>query len=877
MFVKLQHLDTNCIPVIHPVKTSKTNINGGVSLPLPFHRTEREFEQLIKKHKTPPQKQIEFHKRAVFHKPKSNPDGSGENPERKKGTIEKDRGLKGRVWTRRDTLEKEKLQTKCTSNLPNGNEVLKKLHTNCSTKVVPENGAVKKGHTKCSAKWARYGGCIPAILDTLERVSHLDEAFKPWELSLSNKERTIILKEQKSWQRAMEIFNWFKKKGCYELNVIHYNIMIRILGKAQRWEELEILLDEMEKNKIEPINSTYGTLIDVYSKGGLREKAMHFLGIMNKNKMEPDEVTMGIVLQMYKTSGQLEKAEEFFKKCTTPKTVPDNNDPQGHVSFSSYTYNTLIDTYGKAGRLEDASQTFDEMLKRGIVPNTVTLNSMIHMFGNHGRLDEVESLMQKMEQFQCVPDTRTYNILISTHIKHDNIDLATGYFKKMKISSLLPDVVSYRTLLYAYSIRHMVNEAEELVSEMDKSGLEIDEFTQSSITRMYIEAGMLDKSWLWFKRFHILGKMTPECYSATIDAFGSRGNVPEAEEVFKCCQEQRNPKVLEFNVMIKAYGVNKRYNDVCRLINSMEEHGVTPDKCSYNSVIQMLAAGDQPETAAFYLRKMADSGLVTDCVPYCAVISGFVKLGEMGPAIELYKEMIRFGIEPDVVVYGVLINAYADIGNVDEALWYVNAMEEHGLQLNSVICNSLIKLYTKVGCLRKAEEAYYTLVLLSSDSDVYSSNCMIDLYTERSMVKPAEEIFEKLRKKGNANEFSYAMMLCMYKKIGSFEEAFVIAKEMRELGFLSDLLSYNHVLGLYALDGRFKEAVMIFKEMIESGVEPNDSSFKYLGVVLMKRGVPKNAVSKLESMRKNDYRSGLEAWRVTLDSVVGMVYRDISD
>ncbi|KAL4590500.1 hypothetical protein LXL04_003431 [Taraxacum kok-saghyz] len=877
MFVKLQHLDTNCIPVLHPLKTSKPNINGGVSLPLPCHRTEREFEQLTKKHQIPPQKQSDFDKRVVFHTPKSNPNGSVETPGRKKGTIEKDRAVKGRIWLRRHTLEKEKSQTNCTTQELNGNEEVKKVHTNCSTKVVPENGVVKKGHTKCSSKWARYGGCIPAILDTLERVTHLDEAFKPWELSLSNKERTIILKEQKSWQRAMEIFNWFKKKGCYELNVIHYNIMIRILGKAQRWEELEILLEEMQKIKIESINSTYGTLIDVYSKGGFREKAIHFLDTMNKKKIEPDEVTMGIVLQMYKISGQIEKSEEFFKNWSTQKTVPIDTNPQGNISLSSYTYNTLIDTYGKAGRLEDASQMFDEMLKRGIVPNTVTLNSMIHMLGNHGQLDKVESLMQKMEQFQCVPDTRTFNILISVHIKHDNIILATKYFKKMKNSSLFPDSVSYRTLIYAFSIRHMVDEVEEYVSEMDERGLEIDEFTQSSITRMYIDIGMIEKSLLWFKRFHITGKMSPECYSATIDAFGSRGHVPEAEEVFKCCQEQRNPKVLEFNVMIKAYGINKRFNDMCRVIDSMEENNVTPDKCSYNSVIQMLAGSNHPKTAVIYLRKMWKSDSVTDCVPYCAVISGFVKLGQLGPAIELFEEMIGLGIEPDVVVYGVLINAYADIGNVEEALRYVNAMGKTGLQMNPVICNSLIKLYTKVGCLRKAEEAYRTLLLLSADSDVYSSNCMIDLYTERSMVKQAEEIFDKLRKSGTANEFSYAMMLCMYKKIGSFEDAFEIAKKMRELGFMRDLLSYNHVLGLYALDGRFKEAVMVFKEMIDSGVEPNDSSFKYLGVVLMKRGVAKDAVLKLECMRKNDYASGLKAWQLTLDSVVGMVYRDISD
>ncbi|KAK3024104.1 hypothetical protein RJ639_044206 [Escallonia herrerae] len=66
-------------------------------------------------------------------------------------------------------------------------------------------------HGKCLTKWARYGGCVPAMLEALETVRDLDEAFRPWEESLSNKERSIILKEQSGWERALEIFEWFKR------------------------------------------------------------------------------------------------------------------------------------------------------------------------------------------------------------------------------------------------------------------------------------------------------------------------------------------------------------------------------------------------------------------------------------------------------------------------------------------------------------------------------------------------------------------------------------------------------------------------------------------------------------------------------------------
>ncbi|KAB5524512.1 hypothetical protein DKX38_022261 [Salix brachista] len=185
-----------------------------------------------------------------------------------------------------------------------------------------------------------------------------------------------------------------------------------------------------------------------------------------------------------------------------------------------------------------------------------------------------------------------------------------------------------------------------------------------------------------------------------------------------------------------------------------------------------------------------------------------------------------FNVKPDVIVYGVLINAFADAESVKAALGYVDAMKRAGLPGNTVIYNSLIKLYTKVGYLKEAEETYQLLQLSDSGSDAYSSNST------------------------------------------------QIAKQMRDLGLLTDVLSYNNVLGLYALDGRFKEAVGIFKEMVEVSVQPDDCTFKSLGIVLVKCGITKKAVGKLGATTKNDYQKGLQAWVLSL-SIVADVDDDL--
>ena len=714
------------------------------------------------------------------------------------------------------------------------------------------------------AKWNSYGGSIPSMLRALESFRDLDEALKPWGESLTDKERSIILHEQSDWKRALEIFHWFKSKKCYKLNVIHYNIMLRILGREGRWDWVKFLWCEMQREGISPSNPTYGTLIDVFSKGGKEKEALVWLGDMHKRGLEPDEVTMGIVMQFYKKAGQFSEAQQFFKVWSS--STSDSCLSQGHLS--AQTYNALIDIHGKAGEVKEAKNLFEKMLQQGITPNTVTFNTLIHASGNQGKLEEVSALLKKMEDIKCLPDSRTYNILISVYIKSDDIDAASSCFSKMKASGLVPDTVSYRTLLYAFSIRHMVKEAETLVVEMEEQGIDIDEYTQTALTRMYVDVGMLDESWIWFNRFQ--DEMTSECYAATIDAYGMQHHLSLAEKAFECCIGRQKVSVLVLNVMIKAHGISKNPSKACETFESMKSYGISPDKCAYNSIIQILCGSEMPHRAEFYVHNMQKAGFVSDCVPYCSVISTYSRIGELGVAEDLFKEMIGLRIEPDIVIFGTLINAFAEAGNTAKVSEYVDLMKRAGFTANIIICNSLIKLYTSIGDLRLAQETYKLLKSITEGGDVFASNCMINLYNNHSMVREAEAIFDALRKTGDANEFSFSMMVNMYKKAGEISKALMIAQEMREKHLLSDSLSYNTLIGLYASDGRMREASQLFIEMMNLGILPNDSTFGFLGMGLAKRGVSKCAIKDLEIERKRDAMSGMKAWKETVCSVVGL-------
>ncbi|KAG8073575.1 hypothetical protein GUJ93_ZPchr0006g42729 [Zizania palustris] len=731
----------------------------------------------------------------------------------------------------------------------------------CPDLVVPRTVPRRAAYGKKNGMWAQYGGSLPAMLEALERVDDVGEALRPWKDTMCNRERTIILKEQKDWRRAVEILDWFRRSR-HEVNVIHYNVILYVVGRARRWDLVTRLWQDMHSCGVVPDNSTYGTLIDVHCKGGRERMCLVWLGDMFKRGLLPDEITMSIVLQVHKKAGEYEKAEDFFRRWS----LESDRKMVGHPCYSLYTYNTLIDTYGKAGQLEKVSDTFNQMLREGVLPNVVTFNTMIHVWGKHHRMEQVASLMRTMEEFQCLADTRTYNILISLYREMNDIDVAEYYFKKMKTDNLLPDAVSCRTLLYGYSVKGLITKAEAILKEMDERNMVIDEYTQSAVTRMYVNAGMLEQAWRWFEKFNY--QMDSECFSANIDAFGERGHVLLAEKAFMCCIKRKTLSACVCNVMIKAYGLVGKLDEACDIADGMVRYGILPDNLTYSSLIQLMSTAKLPEKALYYLRKMQAAKLLIDCVPYSVIISSFAKNGNLHMVECLFREMVTSGIQTDTYVYSILIDAYAEDGDVQKAEAYFGLVKKAGLSESATIYNPLIKLYTKTGHLAEARKTYENLKSLDNDTSLYASNCMIDLYSDHCMVKEAREIFENLKDRGCANEFSHAMMVCLYKKVARFDEAHRISKEMQSLGLLTQALSYNSVIQMYVSGGRMEEAIRIFHRMLASNTRPNDATFEALKVILVKGGVSRNDTIRLELLRKNSTHDCLRQWYRTLSMVV---------
>lgn len=136
------------------------------------------------------------------------------------------------------------------------------------------------------------------------------------------------------------------------------SILINAFGRAREWDEVDIVLLEMERVGLQADLTVYNSLLSVYGKAGLLY-----------------EVEL-IVKSLQAESSRLVELGN------------------SSLTFDLITYNTLLDIYGKAGRLNDVIHWFSEMKKAGVQPDVKTFNSLVNAYGKASHFDGVIQTLQ---------------------------------------------------------------------------------------------------------------------------------------------------------------------------------------------------------------------------------------------------------------------------------------------------------------------------------------------------------------------------------------------------------------------------------------------------------------------------------------------------
>ncbi|KAH7404189.1 hypothetical protein KP509_15G014300 [Ceratopteris richardii] len=312
-----------------------------------------------------------------------------------------------------------------------------------------------------------------------ELVSILDSEVS----FLTSKDLVIILNAQTQWQRALLFFDWAKSKS-FPMNSFVYNVMLKIMRKAEKWEYANSLVKEMKENNVALDNVTYSTIISFALRCHKQDEALHWFSRMQEAGCPPDSVTYSAVIEILAKSGRMQEAVDLCARM------------QEEISpWDWIVYSLLMKLHAMQHEFDQMWDVYRDMQAAGVVPNVVTYNALISLLGNAGRSIQVSRLFNDMLNNGLKPSPVTLSLMFRTFAKTRDIEEAFKLYEKTKEEGWLVDTVVYNSLLNLCAQMGRVKDGERVYNELLESKVcKPDDWTWRTLVDMYVKGGVFEEA-----------------------------------------------------------------------------------------------------------------------------------------------------------------------------------------------------------------------------------------------------------------------------------------------------------------------------------------------------------------------------------------------
>ncbi|KAM7264474.1 hypothetical protein ACFE04_002157 [Oxalis oulophora] len=203
-------------------------------------------------------------------------------------------------------------------------------------------------------------------------------------------------------------------------------------------------------------------------------------------------------------------------------------------------YSTMIHLLVEARKFKKVMRLFDDMTKRGKIPDIYCYNPLIKGFCDMGLFNKAWFLQCEMAKRGCLPNDHTYTILICGMCKVGLVREAEKLFSKMQELGCFADVVTWNSLMYGLCEAGELKRPKRLFHEMDmgrdknpnKYQILHNESLETTVKEL-CESGLVLKECEILKQNADIGVMpNMKTYGILIDAFCKEGHPDQAVVLF---------------------------------------------------------------------------------------------------------------------------------------------------------------------------------------------------------------------------------------------------------------------------------------------------------------------------------------------------------
>ena len=225
---------------------------------------------------------------------------------------------------------------------------------------------------------------------------------------------------------------------------------ISMYSKGGEFENARKVFDQNPQRKL----GSWSAIICSLSQGGRAKEAVAMFMEMKKCGFEPDDVTMVGVTSACGSLGQLNLALQLHKCIYQVK-----RSEKSHI----LTLNSLVDMYGKCGRMDLAYRAFSRMDER----NVSSWTSMIVGYAMHGQMNAALKCFKNMREAGIRPNHVTFIGVLSACVHGGAVQEGKHYFDMMTTTyRIVPGMQHFGCMVDLLGRAGLLEEAREMVERM---------------------------------------------------------------------------------------------------------------------------------------------------------------------------------------------------------------------------------------------------------------------------------------------------------------------------------------------------------------------------------------------------------------------------
>ncbi|KAG0244932.1 hypothetical protein BGW41_005531 [Actinomortierella wolfii] len=368
------------------------------------------------------------------------------------------------------------------------------------------------------------------------------------------------------------------KKNGMQFSDGMYTTAIHRLGLAERFDYMDIILEHMKRQGIEPTINHYSALIDVYSKSGnLREAQKAYQEILAAG-LTPTAATFGPMLEAVGRMGDYEMTKQLAEQMNA-SGVPSN----------AYTLNALLQA--TASDPAWSLQVFQEMTRDGTIePNVANYNMLLRTFRLHGDLDGAFRVFRwwRTHDAHIRPNERTLSTLLSLFADRGEVEGGEALWDEMvRVYGVQPNAYAYASMIHLYCTAEDMASAHGVYREMIQVGIKPNIVVFGTLLNAYARYGDLTQMLSIYDVMRSEG-LKPNSYIYTNLLLGlvQDGDMTAARRLYANMEEDGfGNNVLAQTILMRGYFQQGKRSEALKMYNHMVRSGQVPNYLTYATMI----------------------------------------------------------------------------------------------------------------------------------------------------------------------------------------------------------------------------------------------------------------------------------------------------